>query len=135
LLFRNQTIRHCCLHQTNRRFFILKSATTFNLHFKRRETFLPLLFCLYWWLFPFTLLMRWLFFLLTLLICTNLFSQYQVDFARLGVNEGLSQNSVYAIHQDDQGFLWICTRDGLNRYEGKDRQMAYHSYTRLMSVV
>lgn len=34
-------------------------------------------------------------------------------------DQGLSQNSVYAIHRDVKGFLWIGTGDGLNRYDGK----------------
>jgi len=39
-------------------------------------------------------------------------------FEALGVNEGLSQSSVYAIHQDHAGFMWFGTADGLNRYDG-----------------
>ncbi len=40
-------------------------------------------------------------------------------FTRLGVNDGLSQNSVREIFQDQQGFIWIGTGDGLNRYDGR----------------
>ncbi|MBS1626809.1 MAG: hypothetical protein JSR09_04865 [Bacteroidetes bacterium] len=38
----------------------------------------------------------------------------------LGVNEGLSQSSVYAIYQDKIGYMWFGTADGLNRYDGKE---------------
>jgi len=38
--------------------------------------------------------------------------------SRLGSDSGLSHNSVYAVIQDHQGFLWIGTVDGLNRYDG-----------------
>lgn len=34
-------------------------------------------------------------------------------------SKGLSQHSVSAITQDKKGFLWIGTRNGLNRYDGK----------------
>lgn len=37
---------------------------------------------------------------------------------RLGVDEGLSHSSVYAVCQDETGFIWIATQDGLNRYDG-----------------
>lgn len=41
-------------------------------------------------------------------------------FNHLSVNEGLSQNSVTAIVQDESGFIWIGTKDGLNRYDGNE---------------
>jgi signal transduction histidine kinase/ligand-binding sensor domain-containing protein len=41
-------------------------------------------------------------------------------FETLGANEGLSQNSVYAIYQDKEGFMWFGTADGLNRYDGDE---------------
>ena len=34
------------------------------------------------------------------------------------VAEGLSQNSALALARDDDGFLWIGTEDGLNRFDG-----------------
>lgn len=37
---------------------------------------------------------------------------------RLSVEEGLSQVTVLAIHQDSRGFMWFGTESGLNRYDG-----------------
>jgi len=39
-------------------------------------------------------------------------------FESLGLEDGLSQSTVLAILQDQFGFLWIGTEDGLNRYNG-----------------
>ena len=39
-------------------------------------------------------------------------------FARLTMDQGLSNNSVYCLHQDRTGFLWFGTFAGLNRYDG-----------------
>jgi signal transduction histidine kinase/ligand-binding sensor domain-containing protein/DNA-binding response OmpR family regulator len=39
-------------------------------------------------------------------------------FKSLTINEGLSQNFVAAIAQDNLGFMWIGTKDGLNMYDG-----------------
>ncbi len=49
-----------------------------------------------------------------------LFSQTELSFRQISVNEGLSQNSAVSISQDAHGFLWIATQDGLNRYDGKE---------------
>src|SRR5687767_14479916 len=70
-----------------------------------------------------------LFILVCFVFCNGIcFAQSRIDFSRLGVNEGLSQNSVYAIHQDEQGFLWIGTGDGLNRYDGKNFKIYREKY-------
>ncbi len=39
-------------------------------------------------------------------------------FERLGLEQGLSQESVLTIRQDREGFIWIGTQAGLNRYDG-----------------
>lgn len=41
-----------------------------------------------------------------------------IRFQHLSLEEGLSQSVVNTILQDRQGFLWIGTEDGLNRYDG-----------------
>jgi ligand-binding sensor domain-containing protein/signal transduction histidine kinase len=39
-------------------------------------------------------------------------------FERLGQEQGLSQESVLTVRQDREGFIWIGTQAGLNRYDG-----------------
>ena len=39
-------------------------------------------------------------------------------FRHVTVDEGLAQNTVLATLQDSQGFLWIATQNGLDRYDG-----------------
>jgi hypothetical protein len=41
-----------------------------------------------------------------------------LTFGHIALEDGLSQLSVYAIVQDQTGFLWFATEDGLNRYDG-----------------
>lgn len=41
-----------------------------------------------------------------------------LDFEEISIEEGLSQSIVYDIFQDHRGFLWFCTEDGLNKYDG-----------------
>ncbi len=48
------------------------------------------------------------------------FAQTNLSFRQLSVNDGLSQNSAISVTQDKDGFLWIATQEGLNRYDGRD---------------
>jgi diguanylate cyclase (GGDEF)-like protein len=47
-------------------------------------------------------------------------SSEQMLFSRLSADNGLAQGGVTAIQQDADGFIWIGTEDGLNRYDGYD---------------
>lgn len=60
------------------------------------------------------------FFVLALIhLSQPLFLKSQASkFAHLSIDQGLSQNSVGSIVQDQFGFMWFATADGLNRYDG-----------------
>ena len=53
-------------------------------------------------------------FLLSALKCTA----QEISFNHLTTNDGLSNNSVMAIYQDEKGFMWFGTRNGINLYNG-----------------
>ncbi|MGJ7033549.1 hybrid sensor histidine kinase/response regulator transcription factor [Niabella hirudinis] len=55
---------------------------------------------------------------LALLSCCIITAGQPVSFTNLSSDQGLSQNTVLAIAQDNTGFIWLGTRYGLNRYDG-----------------
>ncbi|MFZ4477675.1 MAG: ligand-binding sensor domain-containing protein, partial [Saprospiraceae bacterium] len=57
--------------------------------------------------------------LIFLFLCMdNLHSQPNSDYQLLTTADGLSQGMVFDILQSRDGFIWIATKDGLNRYDG-----------------
>jgi len=58
---------------------------------------------------------------LVILNATAVLAQKQnIIFNHLTTDDGLSQFSVNSLYVDEQGVLWIGTREGLNRYNGND---------------
>lgn len=49
----------------------------------------------------------------------SLAAQSQLRFEHINKKDGLSQGTVNAILQDNDGLMWFGTNDGLNRYDGK----------------
>lgn len=52
--------------------------------------------------------------------CFELFSQAHIldlSFRKISLEAGLSQSNVTAILKDQQGFIWVGTQNGLNRYD------------------
>ncbi|WP_338769087.1 ATP-binding protein [Bernardetia sp. ABR2-2B] len=66
----------------------------------RLFTFLVLIFCILW-------------------SCQKIQAQdYDLAYQHLTTEDGLSNNFVTAIIQDQKGFIWIGTQEGLNKYDG-----------------
>jgi signal transduction histidine kinase/CheY-like chemotaxis protein/AraC-like DNA-binding protein/streptogramin lyase len=55
---------------------------------------------------------------LLLLWALQAFSQSKPNYQLLTTADGLAQGFVYDILQSRDGFIWIATKDGLNRYDG-----------------
>ncbi|MBK8286873.1 MAG: diguanylate cyclase [Ahniella sp.] len=65
-----------------------------------------------------------LLFALLLAASTGVHANFETRPADLySIENGLSQNSVWALAMDGQGFLWIGTEDGLNRFDGQSFQV------------
>ena len=58
----------------------------------------------------------------------------EFTFERINSNNGLSQNNVVDIFQDSQGYLWIATHEGVNRYDGIDFKVFRVSEDEALSV-
>ena len=68
-------------------------------------------------------------FLILIILFTFVFSsedKYSIRFEKINVEHGLSQSTIYKIHQDKKGFIWIGTQDGLNLYNGKSFYIYKH---------
>jgi len=56
----------------------------------------------------------------------RLAEQKNINFDRIGGGEGLSQGVTTRVEQDPEGFIWIGTQEGLNRYDGYRFKNYYH---------
>jgi ligand-binding sensor domain-containing protein/two-component sensor histidine kinase len=62
--------------------------------------------------------MRWLLTPALLFLWMTVMPQSSIQFDRYTVEQGLSDNFVGDVVQDDNGFTWLATANGLNRFDG-----------------
>jgi len=74
-------------------------------------------------------------FFLAGILCLSVKSQPKyLQFRQLNIDEGLSSSTIICMLQDHNGFMWIGTADGLNRYDGSAIQVYKHSRLNRWSI-
>jgi len=71
----------------------------------------------------------WRLYMILLLCCQQVHSQQfpNIQFNYITEKEGLSSNTVTSIAQDEEGFIWVGTDDGMNRLDGYRVKRFYHN--------
>ncbi len=67
---------------------------------------------------------------LLIIICLNeplKAQEKQIMFRNIGIENGLSNNSINVFLRDQKGFIWIGTSDGLNRFDGYSFKIYKHN--------
>lgn len=85
---------------------------------------------------------KYIIFILTILII-NINMNYSLaldndenrNFRQITVEDGLSQSYITKIFQDSKGYMWIGTRDGLNKYNGHKFEIYKYSENDKKSIV
>lgn len=73
-------------------------------------------------------------FLYVLFLLVSFLATGQFRFSHLGISNGLSQNSVHCIFQDSEGYIWLGTQDGLNRYDAYSFRTFRHNKNDTVSI-
>ncbi|SVB60621.1 uncharacterized protein METZ01_LOCUS213475, partial [marine metagenome] len=75
--------------------------------------------------------------LLLTIFCVSLLiaEKENINFRHITVEkDGLSESSVYDIFQDSNGFIWITTDNGLDKYDGYTIKQYQHLYDDTTSI-
>jgi len=73
-------------------------------------------------------------FLLLILFESGVYSN-ELHFNTINMSSGLSHNSALCLLQDHTGFVWIGTRDGLNKFDGVNYEIYKHVFFDTTSLV
>lgn len=78
-----------------------------------------------------TIRVNWLNILILIVIFTLIHhnsarAQISITPERITIEDGLSQGYIGALAQDSEGFIWIGTKNGLNRYDGREFEIFTH---------
>jgi signal transduction histidine kinase/ligand-binding sensor domain-containing protein/DNA-binding response OmpR family regulator len=76
--------------------------------------------------------------IITIVLCFYFINLYATDYpvtTYLGIDQGLSNNSVRCIYQDRRGFMWFGTYDGLNRYDGYSFKVFRNNFRNATSLI
>ena len=53
-----------------------------------------------------------------IIMATNIGAQTKPDYETISTAQGLSQGMIFDLLQDKEGFIWVATKNGLNRFDG-----------------
>ena len=71
---------------------------------------------------------------IALMSVVNTHASENLIFEHFNMENGLSQNTINSIIQDDYGFMWFGTKDGLNRFDGLTFKVYRHIPNDLTSL-
>ncbi|WP_258405375.1 EAL domain-containing protein [Shewanella sp. FJAT-52076] len=60
-------------------------------------------------------------------------AKFLLDLKYVGVDEGLSQSTVTSVAEDPDGYIWIGTLNGLNRFDGIEFKQYFHHFSNGLS--
>lgn len=70
---------------------------------------------------------RWVFGLAMFFVVTALFGQKtEIKFTQMTIEDGLSHTLINSIDQDKEGFIWVSSHDGLNKFDGYQFKTYYN---------